>query len=392
MSRVFVFKMRASLACMLLTARIEAYAPKRSHGAGLLHQRSFHERHTIAVCRSGVVQLRGDTGGPLAQARAFVDKRYFIAGAVVAVALAAAAPMIGCTGGPLRPELTVNWGATCGIFLISGLTLPTSELAAAAFRVREHAAIQFFNLAVLPAVMWLITRLLDGLISPSLRDGLLAMAALPTTINMCVALTRSAGGNEALAIFNAVIGNVLGVVATPLMVLLLLGASSQISLVDAMAKLSKKVILPLVIGQMLRPLVAKTIQGRKQALSRTSETLLLAILYTTFCDTFLRGFGLPASSVGLLAVLLGSMHLVCLATAWQLARTIGLQARDCVAFAMCSTHKTLALGLPLFKIIFQGRADLAVLLTPLILQHPLQLILGSMLAPRLKAIVELEEQ
>jgi sodium/bile acid cotransporter 7 len=59
---------------------------------------------------------------------------------------------------------------------------------------------------------------------------------------------------------------------------------------------------------------------------------------------------------------------------------------------MCSTHKTLALGLPLFKIIFQGRADLAVLLTPLILQHPLQLILGSMLAPRLKAIVELEEQ
>ena len=180
--------------------------------------------------------------------------------------------------------------------------------------------------------------------------------------------------------------------ATPLMVLLLLGASSQISLVDAMAKLSKKVILPLVIGQMLRPLVAKTIQGRKQALSRTSETLLLAILYTTFCDTFLRGFGLPASSVGLLAVLLGSMHLVCLATAWQLARTIGLQARDCVSFAMCSTHKTLALGLPLFKIIFQGRPDLAVLLTPLILQHPLQLILGSMLAPRLKAIVELEEQ
>lgn len=57
---------------------------------------------------------------------------------------------------------------------------------------------------------------------------------------------------------------------------------------------------------------------------------------------------------------------------------------------MCSTHKTLALGLPLFKVIFQGRADLAVLCTPLLLQHPLQLVIGSAVAPRLKKAVEAE--
>ena len=76
----------------------------------------------------------------------FLDRRYFLAGAAFAVALAAIAPSIGCTGGPLRPELTIGWGATCGIFFLSGLTLPTSELASAAFRVREHVAIQSFNL------------------------------------------------------------------------------------------------------------------------------------------------------------------------------------------------------------------------------------------------------
>ena len=68
-----------------------------------------------------------------------------------------------------------------------------------------------------------------------------------------------------------------------------------------------------------------------------------------------------------------------------------VQARDRIAFIMCSTHKTLALGLPLFKVIFAGRSDLAVLCTPLLLQHPLQLIIGSILAPRLKKIAEAED-
>ena len=395
--------------------------------------------------------------------------------------------------GLFRPELTVGWGATCGIFFLSGLTLPTSELAAAAFRVREHTAIQGVNLVVLPSIMWLVTTLLGARISATLRAGLLAMSALPTTVNMCVALTRSAGGNEALAIFNAVIGNVLGVVVTPPLLLLLLGASVDISIVDAMTKLTKKVIVPLVVGQLVRPALADALkvrtltlgpnpspnpspspsphalQGRKKLLSRSSETLLLAIVYTTFCDTFLRGFGMPASTVALLGApidahcmrtayalhahcmcatytgaLLAAGHVACLGLTWQLAKLLGLQARraalimsstlymhmlhtrcmhtactlharcmcmcmcttrihctccaacalqarDRIAFIMCSTHKTLALGLPLFKVIFAGRSDLAVLCTPLLLQHPLQLIIGSILAPRLKKIAEAED-
>ena len=61
-----------------------------------------------------------------------------------------------------------------------------------------------------------------------------------------------------------------------------------------------RVILPLVLGQLVRPSLAGVLKGRKKLLSRSSETLLLAIVYTTFCDTFLRGFGMPASTVALL--------------------------------------------------------------------------------------------
>ena len=45
----------------------------------------------------------------------------------------------------------------------------------------------------------------------------------------------------------------LGVLVTPPLLLLLLGATADISIVDAMVKLTKKVIVPLVVGQLVRP-------------------------------------------------------------------------------------------------------------------------------------------
>ena len=101
-------------------------------------------RASIEGGRSAVPLLRGG-GDNRAKYRAvagFLDRRYFLVGAVSAVAMAAIAPTIGCTGGLphpssylhpsiqmsihppsmihrvravvglLRPELTVGWGAT----------------------------------------------------------------------------------------------------------------------------------------------------------------------------------------------------------------------------------------------------------------------------------------
>ena len=47
---------------------------------------------------------------------------------------------------------------------------------------------------------------------------------IPTTINICVAQTLAAGGNMGIVIFNAILGNLLGVVLTPLLAVLILGA------------------------------------------------------------------------------------------------------------------------------------------------------------------------
>jgi len=265
-------------------------------------------------------------------------------------------------------------------------------LARAAVSLPFHTLVQTYNLVFIPLVSVVSCDLLTnaGWLQPALRDGMLVMSALPTTINMCVALSRSSGGDEALAIFNAVLGNLLGVVITPFVLLRLVGTSGALSALDTLQKLATRVLCPLVIGQLLRPPLQRAglLAGRKKMLSRSSESLLLLIVYSTFCDTFLRGFGIPAATLGGLFLLVLGSHAFHLACAWKLGGVVGLQAKQRITLTLTATQKTLALGLPLLRVVFAGRADLAILCTPLLLQHPLQLLVGSLLSPRLKQVAE----
>lgn len=351
---------------------------------------SFGRRHNRCVADSSAGPARIHVVGR--RAIDFVDRWYFVIGVVAAVSLAAVAPAVGRKGGILRPEITVSWGATCGIFLLSGLSLGTHQMKAAALQWREHAAIQTFNLVAIPLVTFCVCAVLApfGLLERSVLDGLLVMACLPTTVNMCVALTRSANGSEALAIFNAVLGNLLGVILTPTAVLLLLERTSSISVVDTLWKLVAKVLLPIICGQLLRHTGGENLvmfPSSKKVISRTSESLLLITVYSTFCDAFLRGFGLQPIKLGILMLLVTTMHVAFLVAAWAVGGLLKLRPGDRVAFMFSATQKTLALGLPLLNVICIGRADLGLVCTPLLLQHPLQLLCGAVLTQRLKRYV-----
>ena len=54
----------------------------------------------------------------------------------------------------------------------------------------------------------------------------------------------------------------------------------------------------------------------------------------------------------------------------------------------CATHKTVAAGGPLLNTIFEGHPDLGMFLLPLLIWHPLQLLVGNLLLDRLSAWVE----
>lgn len=160
-----------------------------------------------------------------AAAADFVDRRFFLLGIVAAVGLAGLSAPALDEAVRARLALAVDWTAPVGIFLISGLTMPTHQLGAATQLWRAHLAIQSFNLLLMPGVTAAVCAPLcaAGALSASAADGMVITAALPTTVNMCIALTRIANGDEPLAVFNAVLGNLLGTVVSPVLIFALLG-------------------------------------------------------------------------------------------------------------------------------------------------------------------------
>mmetsp|Transcript_18996 Transcript_18996/g.20459 ORF Transcript_18996/g.20459 Transcript_18996/m.20459 type:complete len:128 (+) Transcript_18996:329-712(+) len=64
----------------------------------------------------------------------------------------------------------------------------------------------------------------------------------------------------------------------------------------------------------------------------------------------------------------------------------------CDGFVWVCTHKTVAMGIPLINAIYDGNPAIALYTLPLLIWHPMQLVVGTFLSPRLFAWVVDEEK
>ncbi|XP_052583182.1 sodium/bile acid cotransporter 7 isoform X2 [Peromyscus californicus insignis] len=214
-------------------------------------------------------------------------KEWFMVGIVVAIGAAKLEPSVGVNGGPLKPEITVSYIAVATIFFNSGLSLKTEELTSALVHLKLHLFIQIFTLAFFPATIWLFLQLLSVTsINEWLLKGLQTVGCMPPPVSSAVILTKAVGGNEAAAIFNSAFGSFLGIVVTPLLLLLFLGSSSSVPFTSIFSQLFMTVVVPLVIGQIVRRYIKDWLERKKPPFGVVSSSVLLMIIYTTFCDTF----------------------------------------------------------------------------------------------------------
>ena len=210
--------------------------------------------------------------------KSFLLRYWFLIGLVLVIILASVVPWIGARGGPLHPQITVHL-AVAGAFLIGGLTLPLAQLRAAAGHFRLHAFIQLFCFVLIPALVWLALPLITECgASPAIAQGFMALACLPITIASCVIFTRAAGGNEAGALCNSVLGNLIGLIITPALLLLLLGTHGDAPITKVFKQLSIEVLLPLTIGQITRLLAGE----RAVVFERLRQIPSMFLLYLIF--------------------------------------------------------------------------------------------------------------
>ena len=59
---------------------------------------------------------------------------------------------------------------------------------------------------------------------------------------------------------------------------------------------------------------------------------------------------------------------------------------------MACSFKTVSLGVPLINSMYEGNSNLALYILPLLMWHPMQLVVGSLLTPRMYMFVQKEKE
>ncbi|XP_019337060.1 sodium/bile acid cotransporter 7 isoform X2 [Alligator mississippiensis] len=304
-------------------------------------------------------------------------KEWFLLGIVLAIAAAKLQPAVGAKGGPLKPEITITYIAVSAIFFNSGLSLKTEELTSALMHVKLHLFVQIFTLVFFPTAIWLFLQLLSITpINEWLLKGLQTVGCMPPPVSSAVILTKAVGGNEAAAIFNSAFGS------------FLLGSSSSVPFTSIFSQLFMTVVVPLIIGQIVRRYIKDWLERKKPPFGAISSCVLLMIIYTTFCDTFANpNIDLDKFSLIIVVFIIFSVQLSFMFVTFLFStrNNSGFTPADTVAIIFCSTHKSLTLGIPMLKIVFAGYEHLSLISVPLLIYHPAQILLGSLLVPTIKS-------
>lgn len=272
------------------------------------------------------------------------------------------------------------------LFFGYGARLSTEETLAGVRHWRLHLTILACTFVVFPLLGAPMLLLPDGFVSDAVRAGLVFLCLAPSTVQSSINMTSLAGGNVPAAMISATASNVLGVVLTPLLVMLMLptnggGFSWQIAL-DVFVQL----LLPFFLGQISRFATARLMARNRARLKLLDQLVIVLIVYGAFSDMFATGKWRQLGWNELLVTLGFTLPLLAfmLWFTWNLGRWLKFDRKDRIAIMFCGTKKSLVTGVPIAAVLFPA-ATVGMLVVPLMIYHQAQIITSSLLAARLSA-------
>ncbi|WP_269526602.1 bile acid:sodium symporter family protein [Coraliomargarita parva] len=321
----------------------------------------------------------------------FIKKNSFILILLGAVLLAILLPGPAAKGGLLHSEVTTKLGVWI-IFFLQGLSLPTSELTSGYRPKRLHVFVLSWNYLWFPVVTGLYLIPVSLFLAPELRTGLWLLSILPTTVASAITFATVSGGNTSNAIFSTVFSNLLSVLVVPTVSVAYLAAEADanVPLTPLFSKLAMLIIVPLIVGQIIRKIVPgkATLIAKKS--KKVSTGIIVFIVHAAFANSVQSGFLDELSGASVVAVIASTVGLLLLASwlVWLSSAWIRPNHAQRVTAFFCASQKSLATGLPLATSILAaapGVVDPALVLIPLMCYHPSQLVLAGLLSGKFKA-------
>nr|PMH86819.1 bile acid:sodium symporter [Shewanella sp. 10N.286.48.B5] len=313
-----------------------------------------------------------------------LKQEWFLVAMVAAIALAMVSADVGKSGGILQLDQVTAIGIAM-VFFLHGLNLSPKAIKAGVTNWRLHLYIQSATFIAYPILWLLFGDSLLAFMPAALAFGFCYLFVLPSTISSSVAMTSVAKGNIPAAIFNASLSSIIGVFITPLFIQLFMNLDgAELNLMDSVFSIAKLLLIPMIVGQLLRPLLLRFIEKHKSVINKVDKIVIILIVYNAFCDSVINGIWSEFSAWLLLyciaictLVLLLMVHGI----KWG-AKRCQFNKEDEIAAVFCGTKKTLAAGVPMAQVIFGSDPALGMILLPIMLYHPIQIFYCALLANR----------
>ncbi len=280
----------------------------------------------------------------------------------------------------------VVYAAIALLFFLYGAKLSLQSIGQGLLHWRLQGFVFLTTYVLFPVLGLGFAWLARGHVTEELITGLLFLSVLPSTVQSSIAFTSIARGNVAAAMTSASMSNLVGVLLTPVLVALVLGAKGGGIHLDSLIDIGVQLLLPFAVGQLCRPWLGPKLKAHPRLTSFADRGSILFVVYSAFSAGVVSGIWsrVSASDLAWVIGLCIAMLAFVLVFTTIVSRRLGFSQEDRIAIIFCGSKKSLATGIPMAGILFAGSA-VSLIVLPLMLFHQLQLFACAFLARRFAA-------
>ncbi|RYE81891.1 MAG: bile acid:sodium symporter [Hyphomicrobiales bacterium] len=277
----------------------------------------------------------------------------------------------------------ITYGAIAFLFFLYGARLSPQAVWAGLLHWRLQGLVFSSTFILFPLLGLGAAALAAPFLPQELLLGIIFLSVLPSTVQSSIAFTSMAGGNVPAALTSASVSNLLGMIVTPILIVLLASSQQNVLSLDALEKIALQLLAPFVAGQLVRPLIGAWLLRHKTLTSVVDRGSVLIVVYAAFSEGMVAGvWGMLgwqqlAIVAGIDIVLLAIVLVATTVT----SRKLGFSKEDEIAIVFCGSKKSMATGIPMAGILFPGQA-MSVIVLPLMLFHQIQLFACATIAQR----------
>jgi solute carrier family 10 (sodium/bile acid cotransporter), member 7 len=271
------------------------------------------------------------------------------------------------------------------LFWLYGARLSPQQAWQGVKRWQLHLLVLATTFMVFPVLGLAARGLVPWLLNLDLYNGLLFLCLVPSTVQSSIAFTSIARGNVSAALVSASLSNIVGVALTPLLVVLLMNTSGGARMdATAIRGIVLQLLLPFVLGQLLRPWIAGWIARHSVLTKVVDRGSILLVVYTAFSMGVVEHIWRSVDPWQLVAVAVvdTALLLAVLMFTRLIGHLAGLDRGDGIVLLFCGSKKSLASGLPMALVFFPA-ATVGVIMLPLMIFHQIQLMVCSVIASRM---------